>query len=155
MAKFPVKFPDTRDFAWRRVRSALRRQPASPALRETVPNSRRNARQQRAFLIHRPVSSIPISPTAGRNCQKSLATCRNIPIFGRRRPETGFDPHCMAETIWTKLHAPHAVIEPVSEPRARNGIFCCRDGSAKPAVPPLRDRYRDAQRFEKAPFWRD
>jgi hypothetical protein len=33
----------------------------------------------------------------------------------------------MVETIWTKLHAPHAVIEPVSETRARNGIFCCRD----------------------------
>jgi hypothetical protein len=61
----------------------------------------------------------------------------------------------MVETIWTKLHAPHAVIEPVSEPRARNGVFCCRDGSAKSAAPPLRDRYRDAQRFEKPPFWRD
>jgi len=37
----------------------------------------------------------------------------------------------VVETIWTKLHAPHAVIEPVSEPRARNGIFCCRDRAAK------------------------
>jgi hypothetical protein len=61
----------------------------------------------------------------------------------------------MVETIWTKLPAPHAGIEPVSELRARNGIFCCRDGSAKSAVRPLRDRYRDAQRFEKPPFWRD
>jgi hypothetical protein len=34
-------------------------------------------------------------------------------------------------TIWTKLHAPHAVIEPVSESQARNGIFCCRDAAAK------------------------
>jgi hypothetical protein len=33
----------------------------------------------------------------------------------------------MVEMIWTKLAAPHAVIEPVSETRARNGIFCCRD----------------------------
>src|SRR6266404_3732418 len=95
IAKFPVKFPDTREFAWRRVRSALRRQPGSPALREAVPDSRRNARQQRAFLIQRTVSSLPISPAEGRNCQKSLATCRNIPVFGRRQPETGFDPHCM------------------------------------------------------------
>jgi hypothetical protein len=28
IAKFPVKFPVSREFAWRRVRSALRRQPA-------------------------------------------------------------------------------------------------------------------------------
>src|SRR3954470_19637602 len=27
IAKFPVKFPVSREFAWRRVRSALRRQP--------------------------------------------------------------------------------------------------------------------------------
>jgi hypothetical protein len=27
VAKFPVKFPDSREFLWRRVRSALRRQP--------------------------------------------------------------------------------------------------------------------------------
>ena len=27
------------------------------------------------------------------------------------------------ETIWTKLPTPHAEIEPVSETRARNGIF--------------------------------
>jgi hypothetical protein len=37
----------------------------------------------------------------------------------------------VVETIWTKLHAPHAEIEPVSETRARNGIFCCRDRAAK------------------------
>jgi hypothetical protein len=29
IAKFPVKFPVSREFAWRRVRTALRRQPAS------------------------------------------------------------------------------------------------------------------------------
>jgi hypothetical protein len=34
---------------------------------------------------------------------------------------------CVVEMIWTKLAAPHAVIEPVSETRVRNGIFCCRD----------------------------
>ena len=36
----------------------------------------------------------------------------------------------MVEIIWTKLVAPHAVIEPVSETRVRNGIFCCRDRAA-------------------------
>jgi hypothetical protein len=29
IVKFPVKFPDGREIAWRLVRSALRRQPAS------------------------------------------------------------------------------------------------------------------------------
>ena len=90
IANFPVKFPVSREFAWRRVRSALRRQPSSPALRETAPNNRRNARQWRAFLIQWTVSSLPISRGAGRNCQRSPAACRNIPVFGRRWPETRF-----------------------------------------------------------------
>jgi hypothetical protein len=61
----------------------------------------------------------------------------------------------MVETEGTKLPTPHPVIEPVSGTRVRNGNFQCRDGSVKAAVPPLRDRYRDAQRSEKPPFWRD
>src|SRR5258706_8680889 len=97
IAKFPVKFPDTRESGWRRVRSALRRQPGSPALRQPVPNRRRNARPQRAFLIQRTVSTFPISPAAGRNCRKSLATCRNIPVSERRRLETGCDLHCVPD----------------------------------------------------------
>src|SRR6202165_4753494 len=52
----------------------------------------------------------------------------------------------MVETEGTELPTPHAVIEPVSDTRVRNGNFRCRDGSAKSAVPPLRDRYRDALR---------
>ena len=60
----------------------------------------------------------------------------------------------MVETEGTELPTPHAVVEPVSDTRVRNGNFRCRDGSAKSAVPPLRDRYRDALRFEKPPFWR-
>jgi hypothetical protein len=39
----------------------------------------------------------------------------------------------MVETIWIELPAPHAGIEPVSETRVRNGIFCCRDRAAKRA----------------------
>src|SRR2546430_3574616 len=36
IAKFPVKFPVSWESGWRRVRSALRRQPGSPAVRETT-----------------------------------------------------------------------------------------------------------------------
>jgi len=43
------------------------------------------------------------------------------------------------ETEGTKLPTPHPVIEPVSDTRARNENFRCRDGSVKTAVPPLRD----------------
>jgi hypothetical protein len=34
IAKFPVKFPDTRQFVWRPVRSALHRQQGIPRFRE-------------------------------------------------------------------------------------------------------------------------
>jgi hypothetical protein len=43
---------------------------------------------------------------------------------------------CVVETIWTKLPTPHAEIEPVSETRAGNGIFCCRDRAANWAHSP-------------------
>jgi hypothetical protein len=59
----------------------------------------------------------------------------------------------MVETEGTELPTLHAVIiEPDSDIRVRNGNFRCRDGSVKTAVPPLRDRYRDALRLEKPPF---
>jgi hypothetical protein len=38
---------------------------------------------------------------------------------------------CVVGLVRIKLAAPHAVIEPVSETRVRNGIFCCRDRTAK------------------------
>ncbi len=52
------------------------------ALREAVPNSRRNARQQRAFLIQGTVSSLPISPAAGRNCQSLWPHAEIFPFSG-------------------------------------------------------------------------
>ena len=130
-----------------------------PAPHAVIETSLRNSSQERNFLLQRPggetgsFGSIAGAETAltrefGRHVFEIAALLR----VSQRLHNYGV---LVVETIWTKLHAPHAVIEPVSEPRARNGIFCCRDGSAKSAVPPLRDRYRDAQRFEKPPFWRD
>jgi hypothetical protein len=101
IAHFPAKFPVSREFTWRRVRSALRHQPGSLALCETTTKSRKSARQRRAFLVWRSVSGLRISRVTGRNCQKSPDACRNIPIFGRRRPETEFDPHCLAGSACT------------------------------------------------------
>jgi hypothetical protein len=52
------------------TRSALRRQPGSPELKETSPNSRRNARQQRAFLIQQTVSWLPNFASGGGKLPK-------------------------------------------------------------------------------------
>jgi hypothetical protein len=60
----------------------------------------------------------------------------------------------MVETEGTELPTPHSVVIETVSDSARNGYFRCRDGSVKTAIPPLGDRYRDAQRFEKPPFCR-
>jgi hypothetical protein len=67
IAIFPVKFPVSREFAWRRVRSALRRQPGSPSLGETVPDTRRKARQWRAFTNWPPVPGLRFWASSERN----------------------------------------------------------------------------------------
>jgi hypothetical protein len=45
IAIFPVKFPVSREFAWRRVRSALRRQPSSHSTGDSFVINLRYARQ--------------------------------------------------------------------------------------------------------------
>jgi hypothetical protein len=51
IAKFPVKFPVSREFLRRRVRSALRRQPGSHSARDCWPKNPISARQLRPFVI--------------------------------------------------------------------------------------------------------
>jgi hypothetical protein len=102
--KFPVKFPVSRVFSWRRVRSALRRQPTSPRVGEISVRDTRNARPRRAFAILGAVSRFPISQNARPIRRKSPATTVNIPVFGRRRPEIECDQHCLArERVWSRL----------------------------------------------------
>jgi hypothetical protein len=48
-AKFPVKFPDSREIARRRVRSALQPQPGSPASGRASPGNARMGRKCRRF----------------------------------------------------------------------------------------------------------
>src|SRR6266404_9086711 len=97
IAEFPVKFPDTREFAWRQVRSALRRQPGSPVLGVIVPDTCRRARQWRAFAIRCPVSGLPNSENARLIYRKSPDTTGKTPVFRRPTAETGFDQHWLAE----------------------------------------------------------
>jgi heme-degrading monooxygenase HmoA len=49
MAKFPVKFPVSREFLWRRVRSALRRQPGSNSTQDSTAENAESARQTGAI----------------------------------------------------------------------------------------------------------
>ena len=58
----------------------------------------------------------------------------------------------MVETEGIELATPHAVVEPVSGTRVRNGIFQCRDGRVKAAFSSRRDRYGDEGIFEKPAF---
>jgi len=51
----------------------------------------------RAFAIKWTVSGLPIWQIEGLKRRKSLAACRNIPVFGRPALETRFDQHCVTE----------------------------------------------------------
>src|SRR5258705_10324740 len=66
IAKFPVKFPVSREFAWRPARSALRRQPGSAAPRDFTFSNATNARQWRAFVNSLSVSGLGILPFSVR-----------------------------------------------------------------------------------------
>jgi hypothetical protein len=89
------------------------------------------SRRERNFLLQRLMAKIGCGDALniGRD-GIAPRTTSNIPAK-RRFFRAGTVPVVwkdgMVETIWTKLHAPHADIEPVSDTRARNGIFCCRD----------------------------
>ena len=48
------------------------------------------------FLIRCLVSVLRFHESKGRIRGKSLADTANIPVFRRRRSETGFDLHCVA-----------------------------------------------------------
>jgi hypothetical protein len=103
--KFPVIFPVSREFTWRRVRSALRRQPRSQRLGENASRTGGKARQWRAFAIRSPVSVLPIARYSDRIPRKSPANTVNIPVFGRRRPETWFD-HALRDEGGGRFWAP-------------------------------------------------
>jgi hypothetical protein len=83
-----------------RVRS-LPPQPASPAPAEFTHRNLKNARQLRAFAIKWTVSGLPIWQIEGLKRRKSLAACRNIPVFGRPALETG----SMITTAWRETQS--------------------------------------------------
>jgi hypothetical protein len=101
IARFPVKFPVTREFAWRRVRSPLRRQPASAALGYLtlrvvltgMPQAQRT--QRRATSAHRPLivsdRSERMYTRHGKNCRTVrtvIALARHLVLITVNRPNT-------------------------------------------------------------------
>ena len=97
IAKFPVKFPVSREFGWRQARSALRGQPSSPALNENVPDIQRKARQWRAF------ANLPRSPGSGflpfqgEDAESLRRDTGIFPFSGDGDRRLGFDRHYVAE----------------------------------------------------------
>jgi hypothetical protein len=67
-----------------------------------------------------------------------------------RKPAVWLD--WMVGLVWTELPTPHAVIEPVSDPGARNGIFQCRDGRVKDGISARRDRSETKGTAKKPAF---
>jgi len=101
IAKFPVKFPVSREFAWRRVRSALRRQPATRSTRGGLTLVESTA-FYRVFVRLPRVSGLQKTATLTRICRKSPAQTAEIPIFRGddwrrpvRSPLSGRDGSCI------------------------------------------------------------
>jgi hypothetical protein len=118
---------------------------SKPAFQQTIPERRlvscrpKFSRRERNFWMQRPEAKNPperplISvetgtwKMAGRNPAETACF--------RSRTVSLVRVDWMVETIWTKLPAPHAGIEPSLRSRARNGIFRRRDGPTKWAHSP-------------------
>ena len=110
-AKFPVKFPVSREFGGETGAIST----ASPARQSAFPLGARGsagkARQQRAFVNLPLVSNFPFGRFGRANRQKSPAVLGNIPVFRRLRPETWFDLSIFPKIepgIETRLRGDHA-----------------------------------------------
>ncbi len=75
-----AKFPDNREFLWRRVRSALRRQPGIRAF-PRLPKRPENRLEIRAFRVSVSVSVLLVQRPQGGNRRKSPALSGNIPVL--------------------------------------------------------------------------
>jgi len=97
--------------------------PRSEGVRVVPSWSARKGRQWRAFANWLLVSRLPIWPPSGRERRKSLGRRRNIPVFERPRPETGFDPHCVVAGHWRPIEAICLPIPPFAYAKNAGEIF--------------------------------
>ena len=95
-SKFPVKFPVSREFAWRRVRSALRRQPASHSAKDCWPYNPTSARQLRLSVNLLSVSILPKLNNLGAKSPIVSGPHLKYYRFWETAAGDRFDLHCMA-----------------------------------------------------------
>src|SRR6267143_4346353 len=93
IAKFAVKFPDTREFPWRLVRSALRRQPATHSTGESGYVIVEIAVFHRPFVRLSRFSGLRKTATLERICRKSPTQTAEIPVFVETIGGDWFDHH--------------------------------------------------------------
>src|ERR1700692_3876846 len=87
IAKFPVKFPVNREFAWRQVRSALRRQPGSVRFRE-FPSLDEKGPPNAGFSHRQKSLETDVRTFWAEHSQKSPAEPKKTPVFWRLALET-------------------------------------------------------------------
>jgi hypothetical protein len=92
-SKFPVKFPVSRELGRRRVRSALRRQPATRSTGGSGRTPVETAAFYRLFARLSQVSSLPKMAILARIRRKSLAQTAEIPVFEETIGGDWFDHH--------------------------------------------------------------
>ena len=82
IAKFPAKFPVSRQFAQRRVRSALRRQPKGHThrLQPSFPEQARKGRQLEPLRAPSFVSRLPLGVSSGRTAESLQPNSRKLPF---------------------------------------------------------------------------
>jgi hypothetical protein len=113
ISKFPVKFPVSREFPWRRVRSPLRRQPTSHSTGGSGRAPVETAAFYRLFARLSQVSSLPKMAILARICRKSLAQTAEIPVFVETIGGDWFDRHwTVGVAVNLRRFGPLMAVEP-------------------------------------------
>jgi hypothetical protein len=103
IAKFPVKFPVSREFARRQVRSALRRQPGSHSIQDSVAKNPIKSRKMRAFADFTSVSVVQ-SSTICERIREVSGEHAEYPVFQETLAGDWRDQHCV---VWVGVSFSH------------------------------------------------
>ena len=95
IAKFPVKFPDTREFAGRLVRSALRRQPGSHAVEHEFLGRRERTANSGVFPIRLSSPCSHFAVSGGRTPKSLRLNSQIFPFCGDPGRRHWFERHCV------------------------------------------------------------
>jgi hypothetical protein len=132
-AKFPVKFPVSREFTWRTARSALRRQPGSPRFREF--SSLAAERPANSGLFSSPIVS-------GDRC--SNFSGRTFPkVSSRIQENSRFPETCLGDQRIKPLRARLGSAFSSECPTSWTKLVIARQGIKGEAVVAMRQRIRN------------